>query len=125
MDTQIDFQKGGEYGGMYYPKLKPIGAAIVYASGGERSYYYHYEPGNMTRYETLFTDVTTKYEGNMLVMTLICPRNTSMIIPNNGHMDMYDIGYIMEKTGLREGDAYALLQLINHHLGVRKVFIKQ
>lgn len=114
----FDYQKGGEDCGKYFPALKLVHDATV-ASADCKSVYYHYEPGNMTRYEVIFTRFNTKYETNKVVMTVFCPRNTSMVLPGD-EMGMYSINYMQDKLGMSEGDCYALIQLINHYLKATK-----
>ena len=117
MMEEFDFQRGGELHGKRYPKLKTLGESIVYVDPGIDRVYYHYEPGNMTRYEVIFSELSVEYDDEpMTVMTVMCPRQRCMVIPHR-MFHMYDLDYMMEKLEMLEGDCYALIQLINHHLG--------
>lgn len=120
MDAEFNYQQGGNEYGKYYPALKPTELAIHCEAEGS-STYYHYEPGNGTRYEVIFTEIELKEQFEkelIIVMTIIQPRRRSMITPSyNFHMK--DLGYMMEKLEMHEGDCYALIQLINIYLDVR------
>lgn len=107
----FDYEKGGEEWGTYYPPLKaPWRGGIVFSDGT----YFHYEPGNGTRYEVLFTRFDTEYEKNRVAMTVLCPRNAAMIIPDE--LGLHSLGYMQEKLKMLEGDCYALIPLVNQYL---------
>ena len=111
VDQEI-FKAGGVWQGVYYPKLKPIFAAVPSAVEAEFCSYFQYEPGNGTRYDVLFSTYNDGY-GSKTVMTLVNMRK-AMIISNE--MSLVNIGYMQEKLDLGEGDCYALIPLINHYL---------
>lgn len=114
----FDFQAGGVYGATYYPSLKSIGEALITnTGGGGQAYYYHYEPGNMTRYEVVFCEYTDTYDNQIVLMSIVNPRRATMMIPLVRHeWGLHDIAYMKEKLGMGEGDCYALIPLINFHL---------
>lgn len=115
----FNYEKGGEDCGCYYPPLKPVLDAIRFESGWKDHSYFHYEPGNGTRYEVIFTRFRTEYvEGDRTVMTVICPRNAAMIV--SGELGMYSLTYMQEKLKILEGDCYALIPLVNHYLKENK-----
>jgi hypothetical protein len=107
----FDFEKGGEAYGMYFRPLKPVAAATV-TNAPTLGNFYHYEPGDGTRYEVIFSTYNTGY-GLQTVMTLV-NFNSSMVIP--GRMDLVDIDYMHEKLKLTHGSCYALMPLINYYL---------
>jgi hypothetical protein len=116
----FDFQKGGVIFRKYYPELKPIASALVHTSSGPNlGTYYHYEPGNMTRYEVIFTNFLDVYGETITLMSVVCPRNAAMILPKY-KFEMYDLDYMQEKLGMGEGDCYALIQLINYHFDMMR-----
>ena len=82
----------------------------------------HYEPGNATRYVILFTRVE-EHTGKLLgcsggawVMNVMNLQEvTPLVIPDSrGHLAP---SYVMEKTGLREGDVGPVLDVIRDRLG--------
>lgn len=107
----FDFEKGGERFGIYFRPLKPVVSATVVRANASGSFY-HYEPGDGTRYDVLFSTYDTGY-GLQVVMTLV-NFNTSMIIP--GRVDLIDLDYMHEKIKITHGSCYALMPLINHYL---------
>lgn len=111
--SELNFEKGGELYGCYYPALKPVAAAIKESEAPFHSAYYVYEPGNATRYQVLFNTTKTKW-GLETVMTLVNFRK-SMIIPGK-FLSPSQIGYMHEKLDINEGDCYALMPLINNYL---------
>ena len=111
VDQEI-FKAGGVWQGMYYPKLKNVNQAICRRISPSDADYFHYEPGNGTRYDVLFSTYNDGY-GQKTVMTLVNMRK-AMIISNE--MSLVNIGYMQEKLDLGEGDCYALIPLINHYL---------
>jgi len=110
-DQEI-FKAGGVWQGMYYPKLKNVNEATCKRVAPHNADYFHYEPGNGTRYEVLFSTFNDGW-GSKTVMTLVNMRK-AMIISNE--MSLVNIGYMQEKLDLGEGDCYALIPLINHYL---------
>mgnify|MGYP005831235951 CR=1 FL=1 len=112
---EFDYEKGGEEFGVYYPPLKPVAKAIKFSSVGPDSAYYHYEPGNGTRYEVVFVRHLNGYsEVEQVTMAVTCPRNAAMIVPEK--LGMYSLGYMQEKLKMLEGDCYALIPLVNYHM---------
>jgi hypothetical protein len=117
MEECMDFNyaEGGTHLGAYYPSLKPVPEAIRFTDGS----YFHYEPGNGTRYEVIFTKFDAEHEKGQVVMTVVCPRRTAMFVDRE--MGMYSLGYMQEKlVGMYNGDCYALIPLINHYLKENK-----
>ena len=102
-------------------KLKPVNESIVSETNGEHGTLYVFEPGNATRYVVLFQPIERSISREMdyglkatLVTVINFRRYYSMVV--SGHMGYLCVGYLMEKTGLQEGDAAALLALIRHKL---------
>ena len=108
----FNFQTGGVQNDVFYPALKPVGVAIKEQVGLLHAVYYDYQPGNGTRYEVVFNSFKTEY-GRKTVMT-VANFNCSMEL--NYPLGLVSIGYMKEKLGLREGDCYALIPLINTFL---------
>ena len=109
MRESFDFQKGGVINEVYFRPLKSVADATVRHETMGDSEYYHYEPGDGTRYEVLFNTYNTGYE-LQTVMTLV-NFGTSMIIPFK--LGLGDIGYMHEKLQITSGSCYALIQLAN------------
>ena len=105
----FDFQKGGELLGTFYPALKPVSKAVRETRTLVHGNRYVYEPGNATRYEVVFATFMTDW-GEETSMTLT---NFGKCMVLSGPVGMYSLGYLQEKLGMKEGDCYALLQLIN------------
>jgi hypothetical protein len=105
--TEHDFEKGGVIFGKFFPGLK-LPSAAVSKSKNVESVFYAYEPGNMTRYELLFSNLANQ----RVVMTIVNMRKSMEL---SGPLNEYSIGYMTEKLGLGEGDCYALIPLINHY----------
>lgn len=112
MTEEFDFTKGGEFHGGYYPALKITGDGIVSYNEGA-STYYDYQPGNMTRYQVVFSKYPSEWGGTETLMSIV-NMNTCMVIP--GEMNMLSLDYMMEKLGLMRGDCYALIPLINRYV---------
>lgn len=108
----IDFQAGHEFGGVYFPPLKPVDKACVDMDGVGECVYVRYEPGNGTRYEVVFSCYVTQ-DGGQVLMTIV-NMGKSMIIASK--MGLYSLDYMHEKLGLGLGDCYALIPLINRYL---------
>ena len=110
--AELNFEKGGQHYGVYFPALRPAYAAIKGSGKFIHSAFYEYEPGNATRYEVAFNTIDHGY-GPETVMTVVNFRK-SMIV--NGPMfSPSQIGYMKEKLDIGEGDCYALMPLINHY----------
>jgi hypothetical protein len=109
--TEHDFEKGGVIFGKFFPGLK-VPAVAVRVSKNIESMYFDYEPGNMTRYQVLFSDLA----GQRVVMTIVNMRKAMEL---SGPMNETSIGYMEEKLGLNAGDCYALIPLINHYFDER------
>ena len=107
MNTEHNFEKGGVIFGKFFPGLKLASMAISKSKNIE-SVFFAYEPGNMTRYEVLFSNLANQ----RVVMTIINMRKSMEL---SGPLNEYSIGYMQEKLGLSEGDCYALIPLINHY----------
>ena len=111
--ADLDFENGSVQNGQYYPALRPMAKAIRRDSPPIYTAAYEYEPGNATRYVVVFNTYDFGY-GQETVMT-VANMNTSMIIPGP-FFSPAQIGYMVEKLKLLEGDCYALMPLINHYL---------
>ena len=120
MSMEFDFTKGGEVDGVYYPALKDPVQAIKFQSGWKDHDYIHYEPGNGTRYEVVFTEIQREYSDEKeLVLSVICPAPAAMTIPGGfRRFYLFDLEYFIEKLRMRPGDVYALLPLVNHYTQV-------
>ena len=111
--ADLNFETGGVYYDLYFPALKPVDRAIRKVRATDSSSFYHYEPGNGTRYEVIFTAYNAGF-GPEVVMTLVNFRKAMVI---TGPMfSPSQIGYMKEKLDMGEGDCYALMPLINHYL---------
>lgn len=110
-----------EIEGAYYPDLKTMDEAIRLEAPTVGKFY-HYEPGNGTRYEVFLSlrkDVGAEHEDYLPkvgISIMNFNRPCSMIIPWKSSLQHYDIDYMCEKMGILNGDAYALIPLINRFL---------
>lgn len=102
----------------YYPQLKPLDQAVV-ACHPVLGEFYHYEPGNGTRYEVILTRRIARdpdYYPRVVVSIVNFGRGRSMVIPMGVPLDKHNISYMREKMGILEGDAWALIPLINRFM---------
>ena len=109
----INFEVSNVIYGKFFPALKPIHAAVRKAGKVTKSEFYHYEPGNGTRYEVAF--ITYDYGFGLETVMTVANMSKSMVIPSY-MLTNSQIGYMQEKLDLGEGDCYALMPLINHYL---------
>lgn len=80
-----------------------------------------YQPGNMTRYVVFFQKINGSiadgmgmgFGAHMIVFTNLPNRPTLILPEKTGYLSL---DYFMEKTGIKEGDAIALLRLVKHKL---------
>lgn len=102
--------------------LKPLSASIkrVWVSADCRTRLVDLEPGNGTKYMVLFSNLPKEIGevlgcgGRGVMATVTNFRNRpSILLPALG---LVSLAYLVEKTGLGEGDAVALLPLINNHI---------
>lgn len=116
MDGVERIPGGQVWNGNFYPDLKkPGGLGIVGSLTGDTKFY-HWEPGNCTRYEVMFTELEFSDDHYPhVVMTVLVPQPAAMVVTKK--MDLQDLEYMREKMpNLQEGDRWALCSLINHHL---------
>lgn len=113
MAGELNFETGGVHNDLYFPPLKDADKAIVKVVVSDFSAFYHYEPGNGTRYEVVFSTYNDGF-GEKTVMTLVNFRKTMVLTSEMRWASQ--IGYMKEKLGLGEGDCYALMPLINQYL---------
>lgn len=102
----------------YVAKLKPMDEALK-AIVPTKGKFYHYEPGNGTRYEVFISrrELTGyKYYPELVVSIMNFDRPCSMTVPLfDGEPDMYP-DYVREKMGILEGDALAIRELVKYYL---------
>lgn len=80
-----------------------------------------YQPGNMTRYVVFFQKINGSIAEEMgmgfgatMIVFANMPNRPTLILPEKtGYLSL---DYFMEKTGIKEGDAIALLRLVKHKL---------
>lgn len=110
-----------EIRGEWYPDLKSLNEGIKLQAPVVGKFY-HYEPGNGTRYEVFLSlrkDVGALHEDylpKVSISIMNFGRPCSMIIPWKSSLEHYDIGYMCDKMGILPGDAWALIPLINEFL---------
>jgi hypothetical protein len=102
----------------YMAGMKPVEKSII--NGCKTSgRFYHYEPGNGTRYEVFISDrlgndIPDYYPGTV-ISVMNFDRPCSMTIPVfDGKPDVHP-DYMMEKMRIGLGDALALVKLVHYH----------
>lgn len=113
-----------EIDGMYYPDLKPLDKAVVFSTQ-TRGSFYHYEPGNGTRYEVFLTKRNRtdhphdEYYPVLTVAVMNFDRPCSMTLPfPDAPLDKHNIDYMVEKMKILPGDAWALIPLVNQFIAM-------
>lgn len=102
----------------YTAKLKPMNEAVkaVFPTNGK---FYHYEPGNGTRYEVFISRRKPAWPHDsypeLVVSIMNFDRPCSMTVPLfAGQVDVHP-GYVKEKMGILIGDALAICELLAHY----------
>lgn len=103
----------------YVKSLKPVSQSIRHESQTVGRFY-HYEPGNGTRYEVFISfrgRMTTGDHYPQLVVSIMnFDRPCSMTIPMfDGYIDAHP-DYVCEKMRVLPGDALAIVELVKHFL---------
>lgn len=116
-----------EHNGVHFPDLKPLDQAVLFDAPGH-CHFYHYEPDNGTRYEVMISRrnrTDHKYDAYYPLLTVAVmnfDRPCSMTIPfPDAPLGVHNIDYMMDKMGILNGDAWALLPLINRFITLAKV----
>lgn len=102
-------------------KYKPLNEAIVNKTYEGTSWVIDFQPGNATRYLVFCQFLSGRIAKELcgaskavLVAFTNLRNRPSIVLPSQiGRVDHF---YLMEKTGLPEGDAIPLLMLINEHI---------
>lgn len=105
----------------YIAKLKPMGKSLVMEATASGKFY-HYEPGNGTRYEVFISRRAAtdhKYDDyypKLSIAIMNFDRPCSMIVPVfDGKPDLA-ADYVQDKMGILPGDALAIIRLVDHFM---------